>query len=926
VAYARANRLNRLVFDSPRPRLGIIACGKAWLDVRQALSDLGIDARVAADIGLRLYKVGMPWPLEADGVRRFAAGLEEILVVEEKRQIIEYQLKEMLYDWRRDERPRVVGKFDESGEWPAPPHQWLLPPTGDLSPAIVARVIAGRIAHFHDTAATRRHLTLLREQEEAVARYRPPLQRTPYFCSGCPHNQSTRVPAGSYALAGVGCHLMAVGMERDTLTISQMGGEGVTWLGMAEDSGTRHVFANMGDGTYFHSGLLAIRAAVAAGANITYKLLFNHAVAMTGGQPIDGVLTVPQLTRQLHAEGVRRIVVVADDPGKYDVSAEFAPGVELRPREALEHVQRELRDTPGVTVLVFDQACAAEQRRRRKRGSDAPPQRRLFIHEAVCEGCGDCAAKSNCLSVVPVATEFGTKRMIDQSSCNLDASCLQGFCPSIVTVEGARLRRPRAATALDLVAAGGAVADPVLPPLESPYALLIAGVGGTGVVTIGALVGMAAHLDGNAVTVLDVTGMSQKAGAVTSHVRIARSADELHAARIASGQADAVLGCDIVVTAAADVRRAMRPGRTRALVNTAQTITGEFVRRARQEFPADEMQQALQEALGRDGVDFLDATRLASLLLGHSIATNMFMLGIAWQRGWLPVSRAALMRAIELNGVAVSDNQLAFEWGRHAAWDPTATERIAGQSEAGQRAGRLSQTLDEVVARRRSMLVDYQDERYAQRYVDLVERVRAAEQRAVPGSERLTHIVARNAFRAMAYKDEYEVARLFGDPAFREALGVGFEGDFKVRLHLALPTLRRPGTEGEPRKRAYGAWILYVLRWLAMLKVLRGTPFDVFGRSAERRLDRLLAAEYARTIDMVVTDLEPANHALACEIADVADAIRGFGPVKERSVVAAREREAQLLADWSRLQSTGATCSGTKRPEPRGRIGAWHSN
>jgi indolepyruvate ferredoxin oxidoreductase len=907
VAYARANGLNRLVFDSPRPRLGIIACGKAWLDVRQALSDLGIDARVAAEIGVRLYKVGMPWPLEADGVRRFAAGLEEILVVEEKRQIIEYQLKEMLYDWRKDERPRVVGKFDESGEWPAPPHQWLLPPTGDLSPAIVARVIAARIAHFHDTQATRSHLALLREQEQAVASYRPALQRTPYFCSGCPHNQSTRVPAGSCALAGVGCHLMAVGMDRDTLTISHMGGEGVTWLGMAEHSGTRHVFANMGDGTYFHSGLLAIRAAVAAGANITYKLLFNHAVAMTGGQPIDGALTVPQLTRQLHAEGVRRIVVVADDTAKYDGSAEFAPGVELRPRDALERVQRELRETAGVSALVFDQGCAAELRRRRKRGGDALPQRRLFIHEAVCEGCGDCAAKSNCLSVVPVATEFGTKRSIDQFSCNLDASCLDGFCPSIVTVEGARLRQPPAASALDLVAAGGAVPEPELPPLDSPYGLLIAGVGGTGVVTIGALVGMAAHLDGKGVTVLDMTGMSQKAGAVTSHVRIARSADELHAARIAAGQADAVLGCDIVVAAAADVRSAMRRGRTRALVNTAPTITGEFVRRARQEFPADQMQRALQDALGRDGVVFQDATRLASLLLGHSIATNMFMLGFAWQSGWVPVSRAALMRAIELNGVAVPDNQLAFEWGRHAAWDAKATERIAAQAEFSQHARRLSQTLDEVISRRRSMLVAYQDERYARRYTDLVERVRAAEQRAMPGSERLTQVVARNAFRVMAYKDEYEVARLFSDPGFRQALGVGFDGDFKVRLHLAPPMLSRGGAEGgESRKRAYGPWILHVLRGLAMLKVLRGTPLDVFGRSAERRLDRSLAADYQRTVAMLVSGLDAANHALACEIADVADAIRGFGHVKERSATAAREREAQLLKEWTRLQGAAA--------------------
>jgi indolepyruvate ferredoxin oxidoreductase len=899
-AYARANDLNRLVFDTPRPRLGIIACGKAWLDVRQALADLGIDARVAADIGLRLYKVGMPWPLEAAGVRRFARGLTEILVVEEKRQIIEYQLKEMLYDLRDAERPRVVGKFDETGEWPAPPHRWLLPPTGELSPAIVARVIAARIAHFHYSQTIREHLALLAQQDQAMARSHDALQRTPYFCSGCPHNRSTRVPAGSSAMAGVGCHLMAVGMGRNTLTISQMGGEGVSWLGMAEHSGTHHVFANMGDGTYFHSGLLAIRAAVAAGANITYKLLFNHAVAMTGGQPIDGELSVPQLTRQLDAEGVRRIVVLADDLGKYHSRADFAPGVDIRPREALEAVQRELRETSGVTVLVYDQTCAAEQRRLRKRGSAAAPPRRVFINELVCEGCGDCAAKSNCLSVVPVATEFGTKRAIDQFSCNLDASCLEGFCPSMVSVEGATLRRAAAA------AKGSAVDDavlpePTLPSLAVPYGLLIAGVGGTGVVTIGAVLGMAAHLEGRGVSVLDMTGMSQKGGAVTSHVRIARHPDELHAARIATAQADALLGCDIVVAAGADARSVMRRGRTRALVNTAQAITGDFVRNPEQVFPLTAMQQSLRDAIGADAMEFVDATRLAELLLGHSIATNMFMLGLAWQRGLVPVSRAAIRRAIELNAVAVPDNQLAFEWGRRAACDPQGVERVAAKAESLPAGRRLSQGLEEVVARRREFLVGYQNEAYAQRYMRLVDQVRAAEARAVPGSARLAEAVARNAFRLLACKDEYEVARLFGHADFRHALHAGFEGRFRVRLHLAIPLFsRRPDpVSGEPRKRSYGPWMLPVLALAARLKVLRGTPLDVFGRTAERRMERALIEEYERTVGALIDGLRADNHALACEIASVPEHIRGFGPVKQRNVQAARERQSELMARWS---------------------------
>ncbi|MBL0389810.1 indolepyruvate ferredoxin oxidoreductase family protein [Ramlibacter monticola] len=897
-AYARANGLNRLVFDAPRPRIGIIACGKAWLDVRQALADLGIDARVASDIGLRLYKVGMAWPLEAAGVRRFARGLEEILVVEEKRQVIEYQLKEMLYDWRDPERPRVVGKFDESGEWPAPPHQWLLPPTGDLSPAIVARVIAARIAHFHDSPEVRAHLALLAGHERALAGFQPALQRPPYFCPGCPHSRSTCLPAGSRALGGVGCHLMATAMDRGTLTVAQMGGEGATWLGMAEHAGVRHVFANMGDGTWFHSGLLAVRAAVAARANITYKLLFNHAVAMTGGQPVDGPLTVPQLTRQLAAEGVGRIVVLADDTGKYGRSPGFAPGVALRPREDLEAVQRELRDIPGVTALVFDQTCAAQQRRLRRRGRTPQAARRLFIHEPVCEGCGDCAARSNCLAVLPVATEFGTRRAIDQDACNVDTACLAGCCPAIVTVEGASPRRQGVvATDADF----DALPEPELPALAAPFGLLVAGVGGTGVVTIGALLGMAAHLEGKGATVLDMTGMSQKAGAVASHVRIARDPAQLHAVRIAAAQADTVIGCDLVVAAGSLGRSVMRPGRTRAFVNTAQAVTGDLVRNPRQAFPVAALQDSVRAGVGEDAVEFLDASRLASLLLGDSTFTNVFMLGFAWQRGCVPVGRAALMRAIELNGAAVAENQLAFQWGRRAASDPQGTERLAAAAEWLPAGRRRSQGLEEAIARRREYLVDYQDEAYAQRYVAWVERVRTAEARVLPGSTRLAEIVARNAFRLLARKDEYEVARLFADDGFRQALQAAFTGPFRLRLHLAVPIWTRPDpATGEGRKRSFGPWILPVLRVVAKLKVLRGTPLDVFGFSKERRAERAASAEYARIVDLLLEQLQPGNLELAVAIASLPESICGFGPVRQRHASAARARQAELMAAWGR--------------------------
>ena len=906
VAYARANRLNHVVFDSPRPRLGIIACGKAYLDVRQALDDLGIDERMAADIGLRLYKVGMPWPLEADGVRHFAEGLEEILVVEEKRQIIEYQLKEQLYNWREDVRPRVLGKFDESGEWPAPRSRWLLPPTGELTPSIVARAIAARIARFHTSEKIRGRLAFLDEKDKALARPRLAVMRTPYFCSGCPHNQSTKVPQGSCALGGVGCHLMAVWMGRNTLTISQMGGEGATWLGMAEHSGTHHVFANMGDGTYYHSGLLAIRAAIAANVNITYKILYNDAVAMTGGQPVDGPISVPQITRQLDAEGVRRIVLLADDPDKYPRDAGFASGVEIRPREDLDLMQRELRETPGVTALIYDQTCAAEKRRRRKRGSFPDPAQRIFINELVCEGCGDCSAKSNCLSVVPVETEFGRKRAIDQSSCNKDYSCVAGFCPSIVTVEGGAVRRGKAiaSSAADF----DGLPEPALPDLAAPYGILIAGVGGTGVVTIGALIGMAAHIEGKGVSVLDMTGLAQKGGAVMSHVRLADRQDKLHAVRVATGEANAVLGCDIVVAVSDDALSKTQIGFTRAVVNTGQAITGDFVRNPDHPFPLATMKNQVSEAVGEGAADFIDASRLASLLMGNSIATNTFMLGYAWQKGQVPVSAEALLRAIELNGVAVEENRRAFLWGRRAAHDPAGVERIAAAAEPVLPTHRLSQDLDEVIARRREYLVGYQDEAYARRYAERVERVRRAEAQTAPGSTRLTEAVARGWFRLLARKDEYEVARLYADPEFQRSLNASFEGDFSLRFHLALPQWGRvdPHT-GEPKKRAYGPWLMPAFRVLARLKFLRDTPFDPFGRGAERRLERALIAEYTATLDALLAGLRPQDIDTAAEIARLPESIRGYGPIKARNAETARHRQAELMASLRKTDAQPAS-------------------
>ena len=901
LAYARANRLNYLVFDAPRPRLGIIACGKAYLDVLQALDDLGIDRAHAADIGLRLYKVGMPWPLEASGVRSFAEGLEEILVVEEKRQIIEYQLKEQLYNWTdvegRDVRPRIVGKFDDSGEWPAPHSPWLLPPTAELTPSIVARAIAARIARFHTSEKIQQRLAFLDAKEAALARPRLAVPRTPYFCPGCPHNQSTRVPEGSCALGGVGCHLMAVWMGRNTMTISHMGGEGVAWLGAAEQSGTPHIFANMGDGTYYHSGLLAIRAAVASDVNITYKILYNDAVAMTGGQPVDGPISVPQITRQLSAEGVQRIIVLAEDPGSYPGNAEFAPGVEIRRREELDTTQRELRQTPGVTALIYDQTCAAEKRRRRKRGNYPDPAKRVFINEMACEGCGDCSAKSNCLSVVPVETEFGRKRAIDQFSCNKDYSCIAGFCPSIVTVEGGAMRSGKgvALSAADIAS----LPEPELPALSAPYNLLIAGIGGTGVVTIGALIGMAAHLEGKGVSVLDMTGLAQKGGAVLSHVRLADRQDKLSAVRIATGEANTVLGCDILVVISNEALAKTQAGFTRAIVNTGRAITGDFVGNPDYAFPLATMQEQVRDAVGADGADFFDATRLAAVLTGDAIMTNMFMLGYAYQQGRVPVSSAALIRAIELNAVATDDNKRAFLWGRRAAFDPEGIATLVRTHEPNLPQHRLSRDLAETLARRRDYLTAYQDRAYARRYTALVERIRAAENALLPGSTLLTEAVARGYFKLLAYKDEYEVARLYTDQEFAHALSSTFTGEFKLRFHLAIPALSRPNpATGEPAKRAYGPWLMYAFQLLAPLKFLRGTPFDIFGYGAERRLERQLIAEYEATLDALLARLRPDTLVAAAEIALLPEHIRGYGPIKQRSAAAARERQAELMEQF----------------------------
>jgi indolepyruvate ferredoxin oxidoreductase len=888
LAFARANRLDQIVIDSPRPRFGIVTTGKSYLDVRQALDDLGIDEVYAAEIGFRLYKVAMSWPLEREGIRRFSEGLEEILVVEEKRAVVENQFKEQLCNWREDVRPRVIGKFDEH-------RNWILPSNGELTPAQIARVIAQRIARFHTSPRIAERLAFLESRERQLGGKVVPFSRTPYFCSGCPHNTSTKVPEGSRALAGIGCHYLSQFMDRSTATFTQMGAEGVPWIGQAPFTETQHVFANLGDGTYTHSGVLAIRAAVAAGVNITYKLLFNDAVAMTGGQPIDGGLTVPVLTRQLAAEGVHRIVVVTDEPEKYPPGIDFAAGVTVRHRDDLDRIQRELRDLAGITVIVYDQTCAAEKRRRRKRGRLPDPAKRVFINDLVCEGCGDCSNTSNCLSVVPVETEFGRKRAIDQSSCNKDYSCVRGFCPSFVTVHGGTLKRR---SGQDLGEENlPSLPEPVLPALDEPYGILVTGVGGTGVVTIGALVGMAAHLEDKGCTVLDMTGLAQKGGAVYSHIRIAREPNEIHAVRIAAGGARLLLGCDLVVSASADALSKLRPGYSRAIVNSHEIITGDFTRNPDLTFPSRELRGCIIEATGAGNAEFLDATRTATGLLGDSIASNLFMLGYAYQRGAVPLSAEALERAIALNGVAVQFNQLAFRWGRRAAADLALVESRATPPAAVPPTHRVSETLDQVIDRRIAFLTEYQDAAYATRYASTVRRIREAEVASFSGETALTDAAARSLFKLMAYKDEYEVARLYTETDFLKRIADRFEGPYELHFHLAPPLFadRDPET-GHLRKRNYGPWMIAVFRVIAKLRRLRGTPFDIFGCREERRTERRLIDEYQAMLEEILSHLSPDTHATAVELAALPLEIRGFGHVKQANLTRVKAKEGALLA------------------------------
>ncbi len=906
IAFARANKIDKTIFDSPKARLGIVTTGKSYLDVLQALEYLGIGHQEAEDIGIRVYKVGMTWPLEPVGIREFARGLEDIIVVEEKRSFIESQMKEYMYNWDHHTRPSIVGKYDESDEW-------ILPSTNELTPARIARVIAKRLSRFFTSEHITDRLNFLAAKEKELAMPRPVFPRPAHYCAGCPHNSSTVVPEGSRALGGIGCHYMVTWMDRKTDTFTQMGGEGTTWCGQAPFTNEKHVFQNLGDGTYFHSGSLAIRQAIAAKVNITYKILYNDAVAMTGGQPVDGTLTVPDIAHQVRSEGVQTIVVLSDDIEKWNRPEIFPNGVEFLHRDELDNVQKRLREVPGTTIIIFDQTCAAEKRRRRKRGKMVDPAKRTFINPAVCEGCGDCGVKSNCVAVLPLETEFGRKREIDQSNCNKDFSCVKGFCPSFVTIEGGGLKKKKGSAA--------EVNFDVLPmptfktDLSEPWNILITGVGGTGVVTIGALLGMAAHLENKGGSVLDQTGLAQKGGAVTTHIRIAKSPADINAVRIAAGEADLVLGCDMVVVNDYWALSKIRADRSEVVLNTYEAMPGSFTRNTDMQFPANDIVAAIKTALGDRDPMLVDANELAMALIGDAIATNLFMLGYAWQKGLIPISHEALMRAIELNGAAVEMNRKAFNWGRMAAHDidvvktaagviaaPTAASFASSNEIATSAAflgeGNIAKSLDETIALRVKFLAEYQDTAYAERYKTFVEKVRSAEARHTPGKSNLAEATAKYLFKLMAYKDEYEVARLYTTGDFEKRIKETFDGDFKINFNLAPPMFSKKDSNGHLVKQQYGPWIFTAFKLLAKLKGLRGGTFDIFGKSEERKMERQLIVDYRKSLEELMAGLNHDNYELAIQIAKVPEHIRGYGHVKEAHFVKAKAQWDDLLLQW----------------------------
>ncbi|MCF6215268.1 MAG: indolepyruvate ferredoxin oxidoreductase family protein [Emcibacter sp.] len=879
----------RVANDSPsikqKAPLGIVTCGKGYLDLMQAFANAGIDQKMAEKAGVSIYKIGLTWPIEPVGITNFARQFEKIIVVEEKRSFVENQIRDIFYNMPQDQRPVILGKTDETGAQ-------ILNSVGEISPEDVLRALTPLLAEI----GLGGNLAQINQQASAKLDDIKSLEnkdfRTPYFCSGCPHSSSTKLPEGSRAMLGIGCHFMAGGMDRNTANLTQMGGEGVNWIGQSNFTSEKHIFQNLGDGTYYHSGLLAIRQSIASKSNITYKILYNDAIAMTGGQPLEGSLTVEQISHQIHAEGVKAVYVVTDEPDKYTSPDKFAADVTIHHRDKLDEIQRELREIPGVTALIYDQTCASEKRRRRKKNDFPDPPKRAFINDLVCEACGDCSVASNCVSIVPKETELGRKRAIDQSSCNKDYSCVNGFCPSFVTIHGGSVKKGSRVNPAELI---NQISMPAPAQINGGYDIMITGIGGTGIVTIGQIMVMAAHLEGKGASVLDFTGFAQKGGSVISYLRLAKSAEDLKAVRIGTGAADLLLGCDMVVAGSRESLRTLARGKTSVIMNTQKNQTARFVLNRDSDIHDDLISQNLRSIVGENALDKVNAAKMATALMGDSIATNMFLFGYAWQKGKIPLSLAAIFRAIELNAAAVDSNKQSFSWGRIAAADMALIEQSLPhplKNEAPLTA------LADIMKYRADYLKDYQDQALADRYLAAVNKVHDLEKKLGISGDDLSKAVARNYFKLLAIKDEYEVARLYTNGDFERKINQQFDGDFKIHFHMAPPLLARKDNKGHLRKMEFGGWMFNMLKIVAKMRGFRGSIFDIFGKSAERKMERKLIRDYEILLDNFAKTLSKENFLAAVALAEIPSEIRGFGHIKEKSVEISIKNTRRLLQEY----------------------------
>lgn len=881
-AFTKANKLNKVTLDAKQRRMGIITAGKSYLDTIEALNDLGIDDPMRDELGLAVFKIAVIWPMEESLVQEFAESVDEILVIEESRPFLETQVKDILFDMPMDSRPLVMGKKGRD-------QQVQFPSNGELTPALISKVLVDWLKPYKTTESMNQWIAVLENTDKQLGVPRNSVERTPYFCSGCPHSSSTKLPDGApEQLIGIGCHFLVGLMDRKGTTYTQMGGEGATWAGASPFLGNRHTFINIGDGTFYHSGSTAIRQAIASGINITYKVLFNDAVAMTGGQSFDGPLTVEGITQQMHAEGAARVVVVSREPEALNKAA-FAPGTDLYHRDDLQQVMKELAETKGVTILIYEQTCATELRRRRKRKIVETPKKLTFINSRVCEGCGDCGVQSNCLSVQPLETELGRKRVIDQSGCNLDFSCVKGFCPSFVTIEGGELAKGSAVDLSDEIFS--ALPEPTPKALDGVFGSLVCGIGGTGVVTISSMIGEAAKAEGFASQVLDLTGMAQKFGAVYCHLKVAHSVEELNSTRLSIGKADLLIGADIVTSASDEGMSRLREGHTQGVVNSHEIVTGAFTRDGDFTIPVDDMKQALERFTGEGHCHFFDSTVVSETLTGNTIGANMMLLGYACQKGWLPVKRQSLEDAITENGVAVAYNQRVFKIGRLMAHDPDAVKVLLEQGATIPEWEVLSASTEELISRREKDLVAYQSKSYAKKFTRLINRVREAEAKLNGDSDEITAAAARYLYKLMAYKDELEVARLYTDGTWEKQIKENFSGDYKIKFHMAPPLIsKRDPITGQLKKREFGGWMLSALKIVSKFKGLRNTPLNPFGYSAERKEDKELLSQYESVLKQIISDLNEENKEIALEMAKVPEFIRGYGHVRTQNIEVAQGR------------------------------------